>query len=261
MTRAGLAAGNATFVVEGWHERGCGVCVQHTYKRAGAVPAETYRRVGLEAPRAHTVAAAKPSSAAPRLFTRRSSPSWACIRSSGLQQRCMPATRPARVGARVVPRSLGDGDARGATAAGSRLWSETVETLGGADPRPAARGHRARVRRGTGAAARRATGQRSGRCTSACARWRRTSREPCSSSTPRRCSSPAAWTRKRSSAGSSAGSPRRGWGDAGAFTRSGGAIRQVLAAPAARPRTGSLDSVSGRHGVAGSAGNVSRPAS
>jgi hypothetical protein len=48
MTRAGLAAGNATFVVEGWHDRGCGACVQHTYKRVEAVPPETYRRVGLE---------------------------------------------------------------------------------------------------------------------------------------------------------------------------------------------------------------------
>ena len=50
MTRAGLAAGNATFVVEGWDARRCGRCVQHTYKRADAVPAETYRRVGLKQP-------------------------------------------------------------------------------------------------------------------------------------------------------------------------------------------------------------------
>lgn len=50
MTRAGLAAGSATFVVEGWRERDCGVCFQHTYKRADAVPDETYRRVGLEPP-------------------------------------------------------------------------------------------------------------------------------------------------------------------------------------------------------------------
>lgn len=50
MTRVGLAAGSPTFVVEGWRERDCGVCFQHTYKRTDAVPAETYRRVGLDPP-------------------------------------------------------------------------------------------------------------------------------------------------------------------------------------------------------------------
>jgi hypothetical protein len=64
MTRAGLAAGNASFVVEGWRERDCGVCFQHSYKRPEAVPAETYRRVGLEPP-----ALSPGSSAVPRLFT------------------------------------------------------------------------------------------------------------------------------------------------------------------------------------------------
>jgi hypothetical protein len=64
MTRAGLAAGGASFVVEGWRERDCGVCFQHTYKRTDAVPAETYRRVGLEPP------AARPGpSSVKRLFT------------------------------------------------------------------------------------------------------------------------------------------------------------------------------------------------
>lgn len=64
MTRAGLASGNATFVVEGWRERDCGLCFQHTYKHAGTVPDETYRRVGLEPPEA------TPSRAEPgRLFT------------------------------------------------------------------------------------------------------------------------------------------------------------------------------------------------
>jgi hypothetical protein len=66
MTRAGLAAGNATFVVEGWRERDCGVCFQHTYKRVAAVPAETYRRVGLERPESTSTANGQ---APTRLFT------------------------------------------------------------------------------------------------------------------------------------------------------------------------------------------------
>lgn len=51
MTRAGLAAGSGAFLVEGWTpERKRGVCFQHTYKRLEAVPADFYRRVGLEPP-------------------------------------------------------------------------------------------------------------------------------------------------------------------------------------------------------------------
>ena len=51
MTRAGLISGSGAFLVEGWTpERNRGACFQHTFKRMEAVPAEFYRRVGLEPP-------------------------------------------------------------------------------------------------------------------------------------------------------------------------------------------------------------------
>ena len=68
MNRAGLLRGGTIWLVEGWRPHRAPerqACLQHTYKRVEDVPAEFYRRVGLEPPEP------RPSSSepAPRLFT------------------------------------------------------------------------------------------------------------------------------------------------------------------------------------------------
>jgi hypothetical protein len=68
MNRAGLERGSTIWLVEGWRPHRAPereACIQHTYKRIEDVPAEFYRRVGLEPP----PPAPSRVEPAPRLFT------------------------------------------------------------------------------------------------------------------------------------------------------------------------------------------------